>query len=38
VFGKTVERGRMGNGKRLEEAPYRGTSQFVFIAVYDYDD
>jgi hypothetical protein len=25
MFGKTVERGRMGSGKRLEEAPYGGT-------------
>jgi hypothetical protein len=38
VFGKEVGRGEMGSGKRLVEAPYWGTSQFVFIAVYDYDD
>jgi len=38
LFGEMVERGKLGGGKRLEEAPYWGTSQFVFIAVYNYDD
>ena len=33
-----MERGKMGSGKRLEETPYWGTSKFVFIAVYAYDD